>query len=339
MIKLHSQDVPPADRFDWWRSLVDEVFVPSEITSPMVDDFPVAVTLIPLGPVVVSILTLPSLRSVRTWRTIRRADPELWQIGVVTRGGLGIEQHRSRTLLRAGDLVTYDTSYPFESWVGEDWPACAVQLHLPKDQLPIRDRALYGLAGGGWSARSGTGAVLGGFLEQIAAQAGTWDADEAERLGSAAIDLSVAFLSGLARQEDTLDPQIRRSALLHQVKRFIGDNLADRRLSPAAVAAAHHISVRYLHQLFTAEEHTVAAYIRARRLERCRTDLAGSRLPVAAVGARWGFADPAVFSRVFKAAYGMPPGEYRRQHGGTGRSSAEQHSHPRIPLISPGNGR
>ena len=29
------------------------------------------------------------------------------------------------------------------------------------------------------------------------------------------------------------------------------------------------------------------------------------------VGARWGFADPAHFSRVFKAAYGMPPGVFR----------------------------
>jgi AraC-like DNA-binding protein len=34
-------------------------------------------------------------------------------------------------------------------------------------------------------------------------------------------------------------------------------------------------------------------------------------LPVGAIGARWGFVDPAHFSRVFKAAYGMPPGEFR----------------------------
>jgi methylphosphotriester-DNA--protein-cysteine methyltransferase len=27
--------------------------------------------------------------------------------------------------------------------------------------------------------------------------------------------------------------------------------------------------------------------------------------------ARWGFTDPAHFSRAFRAAYGMPPAEYR----------------------------
>ncbi|MEO3823297.1 helix-turn-helix domain-containing protein [Actinomadura sp. B10D3] len=33
--------------------------------------------------------------------------------------------------------------------------------------------------------------------------------------------------------------------------------------------------------------------------------------PVSAIAARWGFADAAAFSRVFRAAYGLPPGEFR----------------------------
>jgi AraC-like DNA-binding protein len=49
---------------------------------------------------------------------------------------------------------------------------------------------------------------------------------------------------------------------------------------------------------------TVAALIRQRRLERCHADLAGTDHTVAAVAARWGFADPAHFSRLFKARYG-----------------------------------
>ncbi|MFF0345190.1 helix-turn-helix domain-containing protein [Kribbella sp. NPDC004875] len=41
-----------------------------------------------------------------------------------------------------------------------------------------------------------------------------------------------------------------------------------------------------------------------RRLERCRAELAGTDRPVAAIAASWGFADPAHFSRLFKATYG-----------------------------------
>ncbi|WP_189145366.1 hypothetical protein [Streptomyces lacrimifluminis] len=41
-----------------------------------------------------------------------------------------------------------------------------------------------------------------------------------------------------------------------------------------AHAACHHISVRYLHRLFPPQGITVSAWIRQRRPERCRRDLA-----------------------------------------------------------------
>jgi len=122
----------------------------------------------------------------------------------------------------------------------------------------------------------------------------------------------------LARELDIRDwgtPEARRHAMLTTVQGFIRQNLGDAGLSPAAVAAAHHISLRMLHQLFHDEGLTVAGYIRARRLECCRRDLAdpalGSR-PAAAIAARWGFASAADFSRAFRAAHGLPPAEYRR---------------------------
>ena len=91
--------------------------------------------------------------------------------------------------------------------------------------------------------------------------------------------------------------------------------LADPGLSPDMVATAHHVSPRYLYKLFEGEETGVAGWIRERRLERCRRDLldpALSELPVSAIAFRWGFADAAHFTRVFRTAYGHPPGEYRR---------------------------
>jgi len=60
----------------------------------------------------------------------------------------------------------------------------------------------------------------------------------------------------------------------------------------------------------------VAALIRERRLEHCRAELADAAhagRPVAVVGARWGFTDPAHFSRAFRARYGVAPGRFRRE--------------------------
>ena len=80
------------------------------------------------------------------------------------------------------------------------------------------------------------------------------------------------------------------------------------------IAAAHHISLRSLHQLFHHEGLTVAGWIRRRRLEYCRQDLSNPALagrPVAAIAARWGFSSAGDFSRAFRAVHGLPPAEYR----------------------------
>jgi AraC-like DNA-binding protein len=36
---------------------------------------------------------------------------------------------------------------------------------------------------------------------------------------------------------------------------------------------------------------------------------------VSAIAAHWGLTEPATFSRMFRAAYGLPPAEYRRTMG------------------------
>jgi AraC-like DNA-binding protein len=106
--------------------------------------------------------------------------------------------------------------------------------------------------------------------------------------------------------------------LLARIQGYIQQRLGDRGLSPRTIAAAHHISVRTLHRMFQGDGGgTVAAWVRARRLERCRHDLLDPRLrswSVRAIAARWGFGDNAHFSRAFRAAYGTSPQTCREAH-------------------------
>ncbi|MET9476477.1 helix-turn-helix domain-containing protein [Streptomyces sp. NPDC002922] len=62
------------------------------------------------------------------------------------------------------------------------------------------------------------------------------------------------------------------------------------------------------------ERTAMGRWILQQRLERCRRDLprVTAMLPtVAAVSRRWGFVSPSHFSRVFRAAYGMSPREWK----------------------------
>jgi AraC-like DNA-binding protein len=132
------------------------------------------------------------------------------------------------------------------------------------------------------------------------------------------VDLLTAALVARLDGEDEVPSDTRQQALRRRVHAFIEQRLADPDLSPGMVATAHHVSVRYLYKLFEPQRTGVAGWIRERRLERCRRDLLDPALaarPMGAVAARWGLTDPAAFSRAFRAAYGLPPLEYRRTMG------------------------
>jgi AraC-like DNA-binding protein len=57
----------------------------------------------------------------------------------------------------------------------------------------------------------------------------------------------------------------------------------------------------------------VSQSLREARLEACRRDLlsAGPGESVSGIARRYGFSDAAVFSRAFRAAYGITPTGYR----------------------------
>ncbi|MDT0467320.1 helix-turn-helix transcriptional regulator [Streptomyces gibsoniae] len=85
-------------------------------------------------------------------------------------------------------------------------------------------------------------------------------------------------------------------------------------LTPQDIADQHGISLRYLHRLFQPHGTTVNAWVRTRRLEAAREELArpgAAHRSIATVAARRGFTSASHFSRTFREAFGMSPVQWR----------------------------
>jgi AraC-like DNA-binding protein len=284
-----------------------------------------------LGPVKVTEVTVPSGECVRTPQLIRHADPEVYSVDIVSRGRVMVEHNGHRADLAAGDFTLIDSSRPARF---VHTALRYVAITFPRALLPLRTDEANRLAGRRFGGGRGSGGLVSSFARQLPGHLDDCRPAAGARLGTAVIDLvsaalatdlgGAAGLSGESSGDLPGDPSgdlagelpgaWRRRALLAHIYAFIEQRLADPELSPAAIAAAHHISVRYLHKLFEGERTTVADRIRRRRLERCRRDLRDPALrarSVGAIAARWGFTNPAHFNRLFRSAYDMPPGEYR----------------------------
>ncbi|MBO0774552.1 MAG: helix-turn-helix domain-containing protein, partial [Actinobacteria bacterium] len=189
-----------------------------------------------------------------------------------------------------------------------------IRVSIPKAMIGLPDRELGELAGVRIPGDRGAGALASALARQVADSVDELPAPELARLGTAVVDVLAVALAGRLDRAPAV-PGAWERTLLHRGYAFIEQHLADPGLSPRSIAAALHISLRYLHKLFEAEPVTVSDWIRRRRLQRCCQDLrdpAQHSRPAAAIGARWGFPSAPHFSRVFRDAYGTSPAEFRR---------------------------
>jgi AraC-like DNA-binding protein len=319
-VRFRSEDVPAEERFDHWRELLDRTRS-SEVISTHTADFWAEGRLVELGPVtVVPISCVPS-RYRRSARMVRRSDPERYHLTLLLDGEMALD-HAGRTdTFRPRDLHLVDSSRPFDlrsAREGERRVDRGVGVDFPKVLLPLPEHRVRELLGRGLPGHEGVGALLTEFLVGLARQADSLQPSDAPRLGSVVLDLLSAWCAQLLEAEAALSPETHQRVTLERILAFIQQNLHDPQLTPPMIAAAHHISLSYLHRIFQQRQQgeTVAAWIRSRRLEGARRDLADPALrgtPVHTIAARWGLPRASDFTRAFRTAYGLTPTEFRLQ--------------------------
>lgn len=315
---IQTDKVPAADRIDFVQEIMATTWVPMDCRSEHEADFWAEIRASGLGPIQVAVMDTTPITVRRTPKGISQADPDLLKMVMACgRGSCVVTQDGQQARLSAGEFAFYDTRRPYEVVCGEgvDRPTQVLTFMFPPSRLPLSPAQFRQLRAFRIQATPGLGDLTSQFLCQLARNVDHYSPAEAARLSTAALEVLATRLAHELDGRDWSTSEGGRHALLTTVQAFIHQHLGDRQLTPATIAAAHHMSLRSLHQLFHDEGLTVAGWIRQRRLASCRRDLADpalASLSVAAIAARWGFSSASDFSRAFRAAQGLPPSEYRR---------------------------
>jgi AraC-like DNA-binding protein len=158
---------------------------------------------------------------------------------------------------------------------------------------------------------AGMGAALSRLSQSLYNEAEWMKEDES----ADALDGYLELLAACIGRRQT--PLYSGPALRERIHRVIEANISEPTLGPRKVASAVGISVRHLHRLFSISGGTTLGdYIRVRRLEQCRRDLANPRLrekKITEIAFFWGFSDSAHFSHSFRKQFGVSPRVFREQ--------------------------
>ncbi len=299
--------IPRALGLAEWRSTINRSFVPLQIDE--VDDIPFRGHLeaTAVEDITVFEITATPHTVTRTPELIGRSRGRYYKLSLQLVGNAVLEQDGRSADLRPGDLAIYDTHRPYTLSFPENNRAMVIMF--PQDVVDLPRDEVSRVTATRFPSDEGLGRVVNPFFVELGRNMDQIEGPHAPRLVHSALDLLVTMLSQELRRD--LDRGLARS---REVREYILEHLGDPQLNPAAIAAAHYVSTRHLYTIFSEEGQTVSAWIRSRRLEHIRRDLADPLLtdrPVSAIATRWGLVDAAHFSRVFRADFGESPSAYR----------------------------
>ncbi|MPY55751.1 AraC-like ligand-binding domain-containing protein [Streptomyces spongiae] len=297
------------ERAERFQQVASDVFAPLSIRPGAVDEGGTLDCARP-GRVLVTRITGGPCTVRRTPSLIGSGDRELVKVALHGRGRAGVEQDGRQCLPGPGDLVVYETTRPYELRFWE--PFDLVVLGIPRtllgpfgDRLPSRTASAVPTDGGG-------GRLAASLLRDAAGDLDACTGGGAPHLADALVSV---VLSALAEQPVDVSAT---DDLGDRILTYCLGRLSDPRLSPESVARAHHVSVRHLHKVLRQRGVTLASWIRGRRLERIRRDLADPALVdrnVAVIAARWGILDATHLSRALRAECGQSASEIREAAG------------------------
>lgn len=292
-----------------WQDGVRENFLPLDFSGHVQGEFLASMTARQLGCAQIACIGTEAYRVARTRKLASQSEARylklFWQIAGMSR----IEQGGRAGTLAPGAWTFYDTSRPY-TIESSDSSRFAVML-LPQEHCPNWN-ALFDLNSGQPFHSNGASRVALASVMTALRDPEPYDALAADTVVASISALMFSALKREAAGEATPAGRTR----LAEACRYIVERIDDPALTPEDVAAALRVSRRTLYAWFAQQGLAPFAFIQQKRLERCRqalADPAANAQTITRIAFDHGFSDMAHFSRLFKAAYGASPRDYRRR--------------------------
>lgn len=295
-----TDSVRGVDRFSAWIDKVRSLHLDWELSSPQVHDYSADIRYRRTGNVRLADVHCDAFNG---HREAKPQDPPTVGVQLQVNGYLTCNYRGNEFTLQPGDLFVWN-SLEGGSFASEGQHR-QLSILIPAPRVPKSIVSAHHVSHP-LAAQPGTGVLslaadhLRGLLREMV----RLNDDAVNRAVTGLLDLVDAAIAPVSDADAG-----QRSELLADIQQYILDRLDDRQLTVSSIAAAHWISVRTLHMVFSESGTTVARWIRRQRLERSYRDLsnATASTTVTEVAFRWGFSDTSHFSRAFKQEFGVSP--------------------------------
>ena len=309
--KLLSSEQP----FDSWHNIVTEAYFSLTLDSPKRyrENFQGSIKGEELGNIQITHLESDPVIYHRNRINISCENKDYFLITIPDKSNIFFSQNGKYVNCSPGDFILQGSADPYRFQY--DKPACMTVIRVPGNEMRDRIKSADDLCASRLLGSQASSAFFLDYLRSLLKFSNELPESAKIKLSEQLIDLLALTLDASGEALPCAD-SASQEAHLHRIYNYINHNISNPELSTQLIAQQCGISLRYLHQLFQATDHTVSSWIKERRLKQCFAALSDPRRPIRSIAElayRWGFSDQAHFSRSFKKRFNMPPGQVRAQ--------------------------
>ncbi|MCR8922640.1 helix-turn-helix domain-containing protein [Dasania sp. GY-MA-18] len=305
--------IPKNRQFESWNDIVTDTYfsLTLETKKKSCDEFCGRIHGEELGSIQITTLASDPTTYHRDRFDISKENQDYFLVTIPNVSAVSFSQNGKNVNCRPGDFILQGSADPYRFLYDE--PAQMTVIRIPGDELRDRIKSADDFCARSFLGSTASNGLFLNYLESLL----KFSKDLPD---TAKLKISEQLIDLLALTMDSSDEALpcadsaSQEAHLHRINNYINHNLSSPNLSPQQIADQCGISLRYLHQIFKPTGHTVASWIKERRLKQCYDALADPRRPIRSIAElayRWGFSDQSHFSRVFKNRFDIPPGQVR----------------------------